>query len=101
MKFAKKGSKEEILYNSDIKIKSIPLKAYDYVIKGRRSAIEWIMDQYQIKTDNKSCITDDPNKYSTDEKYIFNLLLRIINVSMLTLELIEEIPSLEIEDYLF
>ncbi|HFR3412643.1 TPA: type ISP restriction/modification enzyme, partial [Streptococcus suis] len=70
-----------IIYNSDITILNIPEKAYQYMVNGR-SAIEWIMDQYQIKTDKKSGITDDPNDYSTDEKYIFNLLLRIINVSV-------------------
>jgi hypothetical protein len=60
-------------------------------------AIEWIIDQYQVKTDRKSGIIDDPNGYSDDEKYIFNLLLRIINVSVQTVDLINSLPPLEIE----
>lgn len=56
------------------------------------------MDQYQVKTDKKSGITDDPNEYSTDPKYIFNLLLRIINVSVQTVDLINQLPPLEIEE---
>ena len=70
-----------IIFNSDITIRNIPEKVYEYVVNGR-STIEWRMDQYQVKIDKKSGITDDTNDYSDDEKYIFNLLLRIINVSI-------------------
>ena len=105
MKFAKKRDENgksvndlsTILFNNDITISSIPEKAYEYVVNGR-SAIEWIIDQYQIKTDSKSGITDDPNDYSEDEKYIFNLLLRIINVSVQTVDLINNLPKFEVED---
>ena len=86
-----------IIFNNDITISNIPEKAYEYVVNGR-SAIEWIIDQYQIKTDSKSGITDDPNDYSDDEKYIFNLLLRIINVSLQTVDLINSLPKFEVED---
>lgn len=105
MKFAKKRNAEgklvndtsKIIFNNTITISNIPEKAYEYVVNGK-SAIEWIMDQYQVKTDKKSCITDDPNDYSDDPKYIFNLLLRIINVSIQTVDLINQLPPLEIEE---
>ena len=87
--------KSTIVFNSDITIKDISEKAYEYVVNGR-SAIEWIMDQYQVKTDKKSGITDDPNDFSSDPKYIFNLLLRIINVSVQTVDLVNSLPKLEI-----
>lgn len=87
--------KSTIVFNSDITIKDIPEKAYEYVVNGR-SAIEWIIDQYQVKTDKKSGITDDPNDFSSDPKYIFNLLLRIINVSVQTVDLVNSLPKLEI-----
>ncbi len=95
MKHPKKGMLEKIVFNADITITNIPEKAYDYVVNGR-PAIEWIMDQYRVKKDEKSGIIDDPNKYSRDEKYIFNLLLRIINVSVQTVDLVENLPPLEI-----
>lgn len=104
MKFGKKRDAESgklekdkstIIFNSDITIKDIPEKAYEYIVNGR-SAIEWIMDQYQVKTDKKSGITDDPNDFSDDPKYIFNLLLRIINVSLQTVDLVNSLPKLEI-----
>ena len=105
MRFAKKRDENGksvndlsvIIFNSDITISNIPEKAYKYVVNGR-SAIEWIIDQYQVKTDRKSGITDDPNDYSDDEKYIFNLLLRIINVSVQTVDLINSLPKFEVED---
>ena len=56
------------------------------------------MDQYKVKTDNNSGIIDDPNDYSADPKYIFNLLLRIINVSVQTVDLIDQLPKFEIDD---
>lgn len=105
MKFAKKrdengksiNDRSTIIYNQDITISNIPEKAYSYMVNGR-SAIEWIMDQYQVKTDKKSGITDDPNDYSSDEKYIFNLLLRIINVSLKTVDLVNSLPKFEVEE---
>ncbi|UOB19563.1 type ISP restriction/modification enzyme [Macrococcus armenti] len=98
MKHPKKGVLETIIYNEHIIIKNIPEKAYDYVVNGR-PAIEWIIDQYRVKTDKKSGITDNPNEYSDDSKYILNLLLSVITVSMRTLELIDELPNFEIDRY--
>lgn len=95
MKHPKKGQLDTIIYNEHITIKDIPEKAYEYVVNGR-PAIEWIIDQYQVKTDKKSGITDDPNEFSDDPLYIFNLLLSVINVSIQTVELVESLPSLEI-----
>ena len=98
IKFDKKyKDKSVIIFNDDITISNIPEKAYQYIVNGK-SAIEWIMDQYRIKTDKKSGIIDNPNDYSNDPKYIFNLLLKIINVSVQTVDLINQIPPLAIEN---
>lgn len=105
MKFAKTrdengksiNDRSTIIFNNDITISNIPDKAYDYMVNGR-TAIEWIMDQYQVKTDKKSGIIDDPNEYSSDKKYIFNLLLSIINVSVQTVDLINSLPKFEIDE---
>lgn len=95
MKHPKKDILHTIIYNEHISIENIPEKAYDYVVNGR-PAIEWIIDQYQIKTDSKSGITDDPNEFSNNPKYILDLLLSVIGVSMRTQELIEELPDFEV-----
>lgn len=95
MKHPKKGMIDTIIFNNDITIKNIPEKAYQYVVNGK-PAIQWIMEQYQVVEDKKSGIKDDPNDYSDDEKYIFSLLLRIINVSVQTVDLINSMPSMKI-----
>lgn len=59
-------------------------KFLKYIVNGK-PAIEWIIDQYQVKSDKNSGIVDDPNLYSDDERYIFDLLLRVINVSVKTI----------------
>jgi predicted helicase len=89
----------QIIFNHDITITNIPETAYQYIVNGT-PAIEWIIDQYQVKTDKKSGITDDPNDFSDDPRYILNLLLSVITVSMRTLELIDELPEFEVEEQL-
>lgn len=98
MCFAKKNTKTTdksiIYYNNDIIIKNIPLKAYEYVLNGKL-AIEWIMERYQVTVNKESQIRNDPNDWAVehnDEKYIFNLLLRIITVSIKTMEIVARLP---------
>ena len=91
----RENDRSTIIFNDTITISDIPDKAYEYIVNGR-SAIEWIMDQYQVKTDKKSGITDDPNNFSDDPKYIFNLVLRIINVSVQTVDLVNSLPKFEV-----
>lgn len=95
MKHPKRGQIDTIIFNSDIIIKGIPAKAYEYHINGQ-PVIEWIIDQYQVKTEKNSGIINDPNDYSENPKYIFNLLLSIINVSVQTVDLVNSLPPLEI-----
>lgn len=95
MKHPKRGQLDTIIFNEDIVITDVPERAYEYVVNGK-PAIEWIIDQYQVKKDKKSGIVDDPNEFSDNPKYIFNLLLSIINVSMQTMDLVESLPPLEI-----
>ncbi|WP_430596396.1 DEAD/DEAH box helicase [Enterococcus sp. DIV2163] len=97
MKHPTRAQLDTIIFNEDIVITDIPERAYEYVVNGK-PAIEWIIDQYQVKKDKKSGIVDDPNEFSDNPKYIFNLLLSIINVSIQTMDLVESLPPLEIID---
>lgn len=96
MKHPKKGKLDTIIFNSDITITGIPEQAYEYVINGK-SAIKWLMEEYKVSKYSNG-LTDDPNDFSDDPKYIFNLLLSIINVSMQTVDLVNSLPSLDIMD---
>ena len=94
---SKTADKSIIHYNHAITIEGIPAEAYEYVVNGK-SAIEWVMERYAITTDKKSGITNDPNDWArehNDEKYILNLLLRVINVSVQTVEIVKRLPRLE------
>ena len=96
MKFPKDGKKalkETIIYNEYIRIKNIPARVYEYIINGK-SAVEWIMERYAVTTDKASGITDNPNDYG-DEKYIFNLLISVMSISLKTLDFIDSIPEYE------
>ena len=92
-------NKTAIVFNHAITVSDIPESAYEYVVNGR-SAIEWIMDQYQIKIDKKSEIKNDPNDFAIetagDPGYILKLLLRVISVSLRTNKLVAQLPKLNI-----
>ena len=93
------ADKSVIYFNSSITIRNIPEKAYEYVINGK-SAIEWIIDRYQITIDKKSGIQNNPNDWADEvgnPRYILDLLLSIINVSVQTVDIVEGLPKLEFE----
>ncbi len=99
MRFPKKDQKDTILYNSMITIENIPAKAYEYVVNGK-SAIEWIMERYQITTHKESGIVNDPNDWAKEvanPRYILDLLLSVINVSVKTVEIVEGLPKVKFE----
>lgn len=96
MRFPKKDQKETINFNSKITIENIPSKAYEYFVNGK-SAIEWIMERYQITTHKESGIKNDPNDWAEEvgnPRYILDLLLSIINVSVKTVDIVNGLPKL-------
>jgi predicted helicase len=96
MRFAKKGKeidRSTIIFNSRLTLTGIPLEAYDYVVNGK-SAIEWVMERYQVDTDKSSNITNDPNDWSEDPNYILNLLKRVVRVSVETRRIVLSLPPL-------
>ena len=86
--------KTELIYNDDITLKTIPKEVFDYKL-GNRSALEWIIDQYRVKTDKRSGITQDPNNFDGNEKYIFELIGKIVTVSLETVKLVKELSKLK------
>ena len=97
MRFKSKDDRSTIVYNSWVTVSGVPERAYRYQL-GARSAIEWIIDRYQVKTDKASGIVNDPNDWSEDPRYIVDLLGRIVTVSLETLDIVEELPPMEILD---
>lgn len=96
MRFGGKKDKSVIIYNDAITIRNIPLTAYDYIVNGR-SAIEWVMESYRVKTDKASGIVNDPNDWAKehdDPAYILRLLLSVITVSEKTLAITSALPRI-------
>lgn len=87
-----------IIYNSSITIMNIPLEAQEYVV-NKKSALDWIVERCCVSTDKDSGIVNDFNDYAKemgDEKYIFNLILRVITVSLETMKIVKALPKLNI-----
>ncbi|MFA9459399.1 DEAD/DEAH box helicase [Thiohalorhabdus methylotrophus] len=89
--------KTTIVVNDTLTLRGIPLEAYDYQVNGK-SPIEWVLERYQVTTDDKSGITNDPNAYSNDPYYIVNLIKCLVQVSLQTRRIVAELPKLEIDE---
>ncbi|WQS39278.1 DEAD/DEAH box helicase [Helicobacter pylori] len=90
-----KKEKDRIIYNNHITITQIPKKAFDYVVNGK-SAIDWVIERYSITTDKDSLIENNPNDYAGG-KYVFELLCRVITLSVKSVDLIEKISEKRFE----
>lgn len=84
--------KTQIKYNDFLTLTGIPPAVFLYRL-GNRSALDWIIDQYQVTTDKRSEITNDPNRLD-DEQYIVRLIKQIITVSLETVEIVNNLPDL-------
>ena len=93
MKLSK--DKTQIKYNDFLTLDGIPAKTFDYRL-GNRSALEWVIDQYRVKTHERSGIVNDPNR-ADDEEYIVRLVGKVVAVSLETVEIVEGLPELGIE----
>ncbi|MEV0695713.1 type ISP restriction/modification enzyme [Streptomyces sp. NPDC050388] len=91
------ADRSTIVYNTRVKLTNIPEEAYRYQL-GARSAIEWIIDRYQVKVDKASEIVNDPNDWSDDPRYIIDLLKRIVTVSLETMKIVDSLPELDIRE---
>jgi len=97
MAFPSKRQKDTIVYNSHLTISNIPAKAYEYIVNGK-SAIEWVMERYTVTTHKESGIGNDPNDWAREHenpRYILDLLLAVITVSIKTVDIVEGLPRVE------
>jgi predicted helicase len=84
----------ELVVNNTLTLRGIPPEVYEYRL-GNRSALDWVIDQYQVSTDKRSGITSDPNRLD-DEEYIVNLVKRVIRVSVETVTVVKQIAEVEL-----
>ncbi len=86
--------KTQLRYNDFLTLDGIPAEAFNYRL-GNRSALEWVIDQYRVKTDRRSGIVNDPNR-EDDPQYIVRLIGKVISVSLETVGIVEGLPELGI-----
>ena len=86
--------KTQLRYNGFLTLDGIPSEVFNYRL-GNRSALEWIIDQYRVKTDKRSGIVNDPNR-ADDPQYIMRLIGKAISVSLETVKIVENLPELGI-----
>ena len=90
MRFSK--DKTQIRYNNYLILDGIPAEVFEYRL-GTRSALEWVVDQYRVKVDKRSGIKNDPNRVDQPQ-YIVDLIGRVINISLKTVEIVAGLPTL-------
>ena len=87
-----------IVYNETLTIKNIPVEIQEYIL-NHKSALDWVVERCCVKQDKETGIVNDYNDYAAevgDEKYIFNLILRVITVSLETVKIVNSLPKLKI-----
>ena len=85
-----------IVYNEGVTLSGVPEIAQEYRL-GSRSALDWLIDRYQIKTDKDSGIRNDPNDWAAERggpRYVLDLVKRVTAVSVRTVEIVRALPSL-------
>jgi hypothetical protein len=88
--------KTQIKVNESLTLTGIPAECFDYRL-GNRSALDWVIDQYQVSADKRSGITSDPNR-EDDEEYIVRLIGRVVTVSVETVKLVKALPPVVVAE---
>ena len=82
-----------IIYNPKVTITGIPVAAEDYLL-GSRSALGWIIDRWQVKTDKASGIVNDPNDWCDEvgnPQYLVDLIARVTTVAVKTTTIVDSL----------
>ena len=82
-----------LVYNPKVTIVDIPEEAERYML-GSRSALAWIIDRYQVKTDKASGIVNDPNDWCDehdDPAYVVELIKRVTTVAVETMKIVDSL----------
>jgi predicted helicase len=83
--------KTKIHVNPSLTLSGIPPETFEYRL-GNRSALEWVIDQYQVSEDKRSGIRSDPNR-EDDEQYIVRLVGQVVRVSLETVKIVKGLPE--------
>jgi len=77
--------RQSLRVNDSLTLCGIPPEAFEYRL-GSRSALEWIVDQYQVAGES------DPNR-EDDPGYIVRLVGQVVRVSVVTAQIVKRLPE--------
>ena len=89
MRLAK--DKLSLVVNDSLTLGGIPPAVFEYRL-GNRSALDWVVDQYQVSEDKRSGIRSDPNR-ADDPEYIVRLVGQVVRASVETVEIVNGLPA--------
>jgi predicted helicase len=89
MRLAK--DKLALVVNDSLTLGGIPPLVFEYRL-GNRSALDWVVDQYQVSEDKRSGICSDPNR-ANDPEYVVRLVGQVVRVSVDTVEIVNGLPA--------
>ncbi len=93
------GDRRVVVVNESLRLGPLPPECFEYRL-GNRSALEWVIDQYQVSKDARSGIESDPNR-EDDQEYIVRLVGRVVQVSVETVRLVNELAeAVKVEDWM-
>ena len=81
-----------IHYNDFLTLEGIPMEAFAYQL-GTYSALEWVLERYQVTEDDASGIVNNANRADAPS-YIVDLIGRVLTVSLETVRIVGELPGL-------
>jgi predicted helicase len=79
------ADKQSLAVNESLTLGGIPPEAFEYRL-GSRSALEWVIDQYQVKGES------DPNR-EDEPDYIVRLVGQVVRVSVETARIVRDLPD--------
>jgi predicted helicase len=79
------ADKRSLQVNPSLTLEGIPPEAFEYRL-GSRSALEWVVDQYQVKGES------DPNR-EDDPGYVVRLVGQVVRVSLATVQIVRSLPN--------
>jgi len=83
--------KTALRVNPSLTLAGIPPETFQYRL-GNRSALDWVIDQYQVSEDKRSGIRSDPNR-ADDPEYIVRLVGQVVRVSLETVRIVNGLPE--------
>ncbi|HVS36286.1 MAG TPA: type ISP restriction/modification enzyme [Gemmataceae bacterium] len=83
--------KTAVRVNPSLTLDGVTPETFAYRL-GNRSALEWVIDQYQVSEDKRSGVRSDANR-PDDPEYSVRLVGQVVRVSVETVQIVAALPE--------